>query len=213
MRIVSGSARGRSLLTPPAGDRTIRPTSDRTREALFSILGKTVVRARVLDLFAGTGALGLEAYSRGAALVVFIDSESMALDLIRRNIARLFAEGQKAGLLQIVRHDLATRQWQQTVQRLVPGGFDLIFADPPYGKGLSEMVIDHLGDSPLLAEGGLLVVEERSTIALPMKTACLCQIDRRRYGEAGLWFYQHHRDQAVAESDHPPHTPFTSPPS
>ncbi len=212
MRIVSGSARGRSLLTPPAGERTIRPTSDRAREALFSILGKAVVRAKVLDLFAGTGALGLEAYSRGAALVVFIDSETIALDLIRRNIARLFAEGQKAGFLQLARHDLATRHWQQSVQCLISSGFDLIFADPPYGQGLSEMVIDHLGDSPLLAEGGLLVVEERNTISLPMKTAFLSQIDHRRYGEAGLWFYQRHRHQATTESDHPPHAPMTGPP-
>jgi 16S rRNA (guanine(966)-N(2))-methyltransferase RsmD len=92
VRIVSGIARGRTLFTPPPNERAIRPTSDKAREALFSILGRVVDGAKVLDLFAGTGALGLEAFSRGAASVVFVDVDRKARELIRRNISRLFSD-------------------------------------------------------------------------------------------------------------------------
>lgn len=190
MRIVSGIARGRSLLTPPPKERTIRPTSDKAREALFSILGKAVDGAKVLDLFAGTGALGLEAFSRGAASVVFIDIDRQARDLIHRNIARLFSDSALSKKLQVIAEDLSGKFWPDNLRRYAPEGFDLIFADPPYGQGHSLAALVMLDKSGLLAEKGMLVVEERFSIALPEKLSRLCQVDQRRYGQARLRFYQ-----------------------
>lgn len=190
VRIVSGKARGRKLLTPPTNDRAIRPTSDRAREALFNILGKSTEHAKVLDLFAGTGALGLEAYSRGAEQIVFIDVMHQARQLIRRNIARIFGDSGEQGRLMVIDHDLAKGLPQGRLRQLAPGGFDLIFADPPYGTHLSLSILNHIDSSQLLIPDGLLVVEERSTCTLPERLPHLQQVDQRRYGEVGLWFYR-----------------------
>jgi 16S rRNA (guanine966-N2)-methyltransferase len=191
VRIVSGIARGRTLLTPPPNVRSIRPTSDKAREALFSILGRAVDGAKVLDLFAGTGALGLEAFSRGAASVVFVDVDRKAGELILRNISRLFSDSSHSEELRVVTEDLAGKRWPDNLRRFAPKGFDLILADPPYGQDLSLATLITLDKSALLAENGMLVLEERFSIALPEKLHRLCQVDQRRYGEAGLSFYQY----------------------
>jgi 16S rRNA (guanine966-N2)-methyltransferase len=190
VRIVSGIARGRTLFTPPPNERAIRPTSDKAREALFSILGRVVDGAKVLDLFAGTGALGLEAFSRGAASVIFVDVDRKARELILRNISRLFSHSSHSEKLQVVTEDLTGNLWPNNLQRFAPEGFDLIFADPPYGQDLSLATLVTLDKSALLSENGMLVLEERFSIALPEKLPRLCQVDQRRYGEAGLRFYQ-----------------------
>jgi 16S rRNA (guanine966-N2)-methyltransferase len=190
VRIVSGIARGRTLHSPPPNERTIRPTSDKAREALFNILGRTVDGANVLDLFAGTGALGLEAFSRGAASVVFVDVDRKALELIRRNISRLFNTPAHSEKLQVVANDLTGNLWQDNLRRFAPEGFDLIFADPPYGQNLSLAILVTLDKSAMLAENGMLVIEERFNTALPEELPRLRLVDQRRYGEAGLRFYQ-----------------------
>ncbi len=177
MRIIGGRARGLHLAPVGAGDAQahLRPTSDRVRESIFNLLingghGNPVQGAHVLDLFAGTGALGLEALSRGAAHASFVEDGKAALALIKRNIALMRAEAET----QVLRRD-ATQ----------PGahggaGFDLVFLDPPYGKGLGEKAIAACRAGGWLAPGAVIVWEEG---AAPLPPAGLDLLDQRRYGD------------------------------
>jgi len=149
VRIVGGELRGRALASP--GSHHTRPTSDRTREALFNILahgyGERLAGARVLDLFAGTGALGLEALSRGAASATFIESDAQALASIRRNAEKLGASTR----VQIVAGSALA------LPRRDP--FDVVFADPPYAAGSGTAVVRSIVGAGWLAPGGWLCVE------------------------------------------------------
>jgi 16S rRNA (guanine966-N2)-methyltransferase len=153
MRIVGGRFRGRALQAPKS--QAIRPTADRLREALFNILahayGDPVADARVLDLFAGTGALGLEALSRGARFVLFIDSAAEARGLIRANVDALGVGG-------------ATKIFRRDATALGPAGpvepFTLAFLDPPYGQGLAKRALASARDGGWLKFDALVVVEE-----------------------------------------------------
>jgi len=176
VRIIAGTAGGRRIVAP-AG-RTTRPTSDRAREALFAILGDRVVGARVLDLFAGSGALGLEALSRGARAALFVDNDRRALAAIARNIETLgFAD--RAVYL---RRDLCR------CRKLPAGPFDLVFCDPPYGRGLGERMVALVAAEGLLAAGGILVVEERSSETVA-GAGDLQLVQRRSYGDTCFWFF------------------------
>ncbi len=178
MRIVGGERRGTRLAEVGAGDEAarLRPTTDRVREALFNLLahggyGDPVRGARVLDLFAGTGALGLEALSRGAAAAAFVETGRPALALLRANIARLRAGD-------------AARVIERDATRLGPNqgeAFDLVFLDPPYGRGLGERAVAAALDGGWLAPGALLVWEEGAAIA---PNPGLTLLDARRYGSA-----------------------------
>jgi 16S rRNA (guanine966-N2)-methyltransferase len=175
MRIVGGAQRGLALAGPGGSAAKLRPTSDRVRESLFNLLahgpyGDPVEGARVLDLFAGTGALGLEALSRGAASAVFVDDGPVALELVRGNIARMRV-GDRA---QVLARD-ATRLGANTG---VP--FDLVFLDPPYGQGLGEVALAAAGAGEWLAPGALVVREERAGTPPP---GGLTLLDTRRYGD------------------------------
>jgi 16S rRNA (guanine966-N2)-methyltransferase len=179
MRIVAGRFRGRAIAAP--SDEAVRPTSDRVRESLFNILdhgieGFSLSGARVIDLFAGTGALGLEALSRGAAFCLFIDEAVAARALIRTNIELL----QLTGLTRIFRRDATDLG---PVGTLAP--FGLAFLDPPYGKGLAERALASLADGGWLEPGAVVVSEERANreIALPRSFA---EIDRRAYGDTQI---------------------------
>jgi 16S rRNA (guanine966-N2)-methyltransferase len=183
MRIVGGSLKGRSLRVP-AG-RTTRPTSERVREAIFNILvhgieGFAIEGARVLDLFAGTGALGLEALSRGARFCQFIEESADARGLIRRNADELGMIGR----CKIWRRD-ATRLGRAAPQP----AFDLVFADPPYEKAMGEKALASLVAGGWLAPQAVIVLEESSAaeIAPP---AALSSIDRRVYGDTQVMFYR-----------------------
>jgi len=156
MRIIAGHARGLPL-TVPRGDAT-RPTSDRVREAIFSSLGARVTAATVLDLFAGTGALGLEALSRGAQSVVFIEQARTALDCLAKNLAGF----QPAPVTTTVRGEVL-----RELARLT-GPFDLIFADPPYGTDNLPM-LETVHQRRLLAPSGLFILEsaKRDAVLLP----------------------------------------------
>lgn len=190
MRIISGSQKGRKLFSPPPHEKSIRPTSDRAREALFSILGRRVKNARVLDLFAGTGALGLEAFSRDAALVVFVDNDRLALDLIKKNVLLCLAGYTGTGELRVIPHDLS--KGLPSLKGLPPeaaAGFNLIFADPPYAKNISLSVLDSINKSELLTEDGMLIMEERFDVTLPAQLSQLRLADRRVYGENAFWLY------------------------
>ncbi|MDB5589886.1 RsmD family RNA methyltransferase [Enterovirga sp.] len=183
MRIVGGNRRGLVLAGPGPGQLAIRPTSDRLRETLFNILehghGDPVPGARVLDLFAGTGALGIEALSRGAALAVLVDLAPEAQGLIRRNLDLAGALGQNG---RAVRRD-ATQLGRAFP--LEPS--TLVFCDPPYGQGLAEKALVSSLRGGWLAPGALVVVEETSAAAFAFP-AGFSELDRRRYGATEVIF-------------------------
>lgn len=178
MRIVGGRLRGLKLTQLGQGDMAahLRPTADRVREAIFNLLingphGNRVSGASVLDLFAGTGAMGLEALSRGAARATFVDDGARAGALIRANIA-LARAGAEARLL---RRD-ATRLGDHQ-----GAGFTLVFLDPPYGAGLAEPALASALRGGWIAAGAMVVIEDSRPPALP---APLGTIDQRRYGDS-----------------------------
>jgi len=187
MRITGGSARGCSLSTPKSGKQSIRPTSDRTRESLFNIIAKDVPDGPVLDLYAGTGALGIEALSRGAQLAVFIDKSRQALELIHANLSHCFTKPQ-AALHQI---NLGRADALKVLQRKLPAGlrFNLVFLDPPYEKKLAEKTLQMVDKAGIVHIGGLVIVEERKNVHLPEQCGSLILTDQRQYSETGLWFY------------------------
>lgn len=185
MRIIAGTAKGRRLQTPAKSSRRIRPTADRAREALFSIIGAEVVGATVLDLYAGTGAMGLEALSRGAASAVFVDLHNEALSLIGKNIELCgFADRAR-----VVRRDL-TKGFLFLEQTAPATGFDLVFIDPPYGKALASRALVGLADLKLLAENTLVIAEEESGAVFVETYQGLRLCDRRRYGDTGFWLFR-----------------------
>lgn len=192
MRIISGKAKGLKLSAPPGKSIAIRPTSDRSREALFSILGNRTPGAKVLDLYAGTGALGLEALSRGAASAVFVDNSHISLALIGKNIQafrKCFAR-EDPPLITVVKGDL--RNGLRPVFKNLRGRaplFDIIFLDPPYDKNLAQRTLEHLDDSTFLAENGLIVAEERAKVVLSTEFERFKLCDSRRYGDTGFWIY------------------------
>lgn len=187
MRITGGTGKGRKLSSPKGARDDIRPTSDRVREALFSILGERIPDARVLDLFAGTGSLGLEALSRGAASAVFVDQSPQALELIRTNLHHCFARSPA----ELFRIDLSRAAgYTSLARRLDPGRqFDLVFLDPPYEKKLAEMALVMVDTTGLVAAGGTLIAEERWKVVLPEEVGSLRLKLHRRYGETGIWLY------------------------
>lgn len=180
MRIVAGRFKGHALATPQ--DRAIRPTSDRLRETLFNILAHgfddAATGARVLDLFAGTGALGLEALSRGARFGLFVEMGAEGRGLIRTNVEALGLTG-------------ATRIFRRDATRLGPAGpiepFNLVFCDPPYGKGLGEAALASAALGGWLAAGALIVLEEREDAAIEVPAA-LTLIEERAFGDSKLLF-------------------------
>lgn len=180
MRIVAGKFRGRSLNSPE--DKSIRPTADRVRESVFNILasrlGPNLDGLRVLDLFAGTGALGLEALSRGASSVVFVDTGTEARGLIRDHI-EAFGAG---GIAKLLRRDATSLGPAGTM-----GPVDLVFLDPPYGKGLGEQALVSLTSGGWLKPQTVLVLEESSDVALDLPAGFLLD-DRREYGAAAVHF-------------------------
>jgi 16S rRNA (guanine966-N2)-methyltransferase len=179
MRIVGGTRRGRKLL-PPSSAAT-RPTADRVRETLFNVLGQTLDGGDVLDLYAGTGALGLEALSRGAEQAVLVDAATEAAELCRRNASALGFE--KA--VTVLRLSA-----ERAVEKLGRDGrqFVLAFADPPYAAKAGAWVVEALG--PLLAEGGTLVVEHDRRELLPEANGALFKVDQRRFGDTVVSLYR-----------------------
>src|SRR5690606_22104489 len=180
MRIVAGKFRGKQLTSPP--DDTIRPTSDRARESIFNILasrlGPVLVGKRVLDLFAGTGALGLEALSRGAAHVTFVDNGAEARGLIRDHIEAFGA----AGVTKLLRRDATALGTPGTF-----GQFDLIFLDPPYNQGLGEKALAELAANGWIAPGATIVWEEAADADVSVPPGFALD-DTREYGAAAVRF-------------------------
>lgn len=177
LRITGGTHRGRRLKVPPG--LGVRPTSDRVKQALFNILGPQVVGARVLDLFAGSGALGLEALSRGAGLCLFVENHPRALAALRENLAALGMDSEGRVL------DLDVRRALPALKR--EGPFDLVLADPPYEKGLVAAALS--AAAAVLVPGGILVVEH-SPGEPPGEVEGLRLYDQRGYGQTRLSYLE-----------------------
>jgi 16S rRNA (guanine966-N2)-methyltransferase len=182
MRIVGGQDRGRRLQAP-RGHRT-RPTAERVREALFDILGPAVRGTRVLDLFAGTGAVGIEALSRGAVRAVFVEKERQAIRALRRNLA---AVGASRAAARVVAGDVAA---------VIPGlaqeegPVDLVFLDPPYAGSRILETLAVLVRSGLLAEGARVVVQHFGKLVIPAIPGLVFDREPRRFGETTLTFFR-----------------------
>ena len=180
MRIIAGEFKGRRLA---AVKGRIRPTSDKVREAVFSILGVAVVEARVLDLFAGTGALTLEALSRGAAAAVLVEEHPAALKVLQQNLETLGLH-EKVGVLALpvagALRKLAARK----------GRFNLVFLDPPYDTGLALKTLTALEALDLLGPAASVVAEHSHRESLPERLGSLRLSQARRYGDTQVAFYR-----------------------
>lgn len=159
-----------------------RPTADRVKEALFSILAENVVGANVLDLFAGTGALSIEALSRGAAFALMIDNHTEPLAVIKKNIQMCALETR----CRIIKWDI-----RKNLACLRPDlRFDLVFIDPPYKSGIIVAVLNHLLSTQTLSPDARIIVEHGSQESLPEEIHTLVQYDQRKYGQTVLSFYR-----------------------
>ncbi|MBI2897207.1 MAG: 16S rRNA (guanine(966)-N(2))-methyltransferase RsmD [Deltaproteobacteria bacterium] len=181
MRVIAGEARGRVLRGPPPGSST-RPTPDRVREALFQILGD-IDGLRVLDLFAGTGALGIEALSRGARSATFVEGDRRVARVLEQNVAKA-GVGSRSTILRM--EVLAALAGPLSAPRPVRG-FDLVLADPPYGSGLLPRTLEAV---VAVAAPGATVVAEHATRDAPPAAPGLALFDSRRYGDTTMSFYR-----------------------
>ena len=195
MRIISGSSKGRKLATPR--DLSLRPTSGRVKESIFNILRGQVEGRAVLDLFAGTGNLGIEALSRGAKKVIFVERERRAIRLIQRNLAQF-------GLTE--RSEVLHTDANRAIGILKKRGniFDLIFMDPPYEKGLIERTLMKLNSHPIYHRDSILVVEHHRR-ELPSSASVGWNLVRqRKMGETVVSVLTLRQDETSAEADMEP---------
>jgi 16S rRNA (guanine(966)-N(2))-methyltransferase RsmD len=181
MRVIGGLAKRRTLKAPPG--RSIRPTSERVKEALFNILATKIPGARFLDLFAGTGGVGIEALSRGAARVVFVEKSSRALSLIRENLRRT---GFNERALIYPRDAFAALG----LLRRQGESFDIVYVDPPYGKGYELKALALIGKYALILRGGVVVAETDCRDRPPEEVDNLRLFRSERYGDTVLSFYR-----------------------
>jgi 16S rRNA (guanine(966)-N(2))-methyltransferase RsmD len=181
MRIGSGELRGRRVRAP-SGERT-RPTSGRLKKSLFDVLAPRLAGIRVLDLYAGSGSLALEALSRGASTAVVVERNRKACDAIRRNVEELGLSGR----VEVVSQDVSG-----ALPRLVHRGlrFDLVFADPPYRSNEPEKLLVHLGKGPLVVEGGIVAVEHHHKRELREAYGPLLRTRILKAGESSVSLYE-----------------------
>ena len=181
MRIIAGAHKGRRLVTP-RGDVT-RPTADQVRIALMDTLMPWLPAARLLDLFAGAGGVGLEALSRGAAHVTFVERDARAVAALRENIAALGV----GGAARVVRDDVL-----RALAGLARAGerFGLVFLDPPYETDLATRTLGALGDGALVVDGGLVIAQHLTKRAPPGVAGALRAFRARRFGETTLTFFR-----------------------
>ena len=180
MRIIGGDARGRTIVAPEGN--TTRPTADKTRESLFNILMRRVPDARVLDLFGGTGALALEAMSRGASSAVICDNNAKAIAAITRNTETVMKG--KSGVT-VIRAD-----YRQALECLRGKEFDLIFLDPPYGSGMLEKAMDMIREIDNVSENGIIICENGSSAGWPSVSAPYRLHREYRYGKIKTALYR-----------------------
>jgi 16S rRNA (guanine966-N2)-methyltransferase len=192
MRIISGMSKGRKLVTPKS--LSLRPTSDRVKESIFNILSEEIEGGVVLDLFAGTGNLGIEALSRGAKNVIFVEKGRHALGLIQRNLAQLGLEERSEVLpIDAIRAIGILKQRRKT--------FDVIFMDPPYEKGLVEKTLVKLRSHQIYDKDSILVVEHHRRELLPPIIHDWNLIRRREMGETVVSFLTPQEDHGFTEAE------------
>lgn len=180
MRIIAGTHRGRHL-SGPSGT-ALRPTSDKVRGALFSILGAQVLGCRFLDLYAGTGAVGIEALSRGAATVTFVESDPKAVQLLRKNLQTCQLLDRAHVCVERTATFLERKDWWH-------GPYDVLFADPPYAA-LNELeIMTHAWKPGLLSEEATMMIEHESRTPLPASLDHAALVRRYVYGDTALYLY------------------------
>jgi 16S rRNA (guanine966-N2)-methyltransferase len=182
VRIIAGELKGRKLTAGRGLE--IRPTADRVRESLFGILGQSVRQAVVLDLFAGTGALGIEALSRGAALAVFVDHSRRCLSVLHHNIRICGLESRTRSMCWDIRKNLNCLQ-------TFPEHFSLVFIDPPYRQHLALPTLVHLDRAGCLQQGACLVAEQSHREELEDLPTGFTRVDMRRYGKTLVSFLRY----------------------
>lgn len=178
MRVISGSARGKKLLTPDG--LVTRPTTDRVKEALFSIIQFELEGRRVLDLFAGTGQLGIEALSRGAESAVFVDAGAPAVKLVKENLSRTGFTAQS----RVVQSDY--EKFLKTTKEK----FHIIFLDPPYAEKFLENALKIISEIDILADGGIIICEKTVEKDLDAEIPGLNRQKEYRYGKSSLLLYR-----------------------
>ena len=184
MRVTGGRLRGRPL-APLKGVR-VRPTADKVKEAIFNLIGQDMGGVKVLDLFAGTGSLGIEALSRGAQWALFADQSPASLRLIRRNLALCGCEP----LGEVIRKDLSHGLPRRC--ETLKGEIDLVFMDPPYGKGYIPPLLRELVSAGILKNRSLVVVESAKDEHLPESSGDLELVKARSYGDTKISIYSQH---------------------
>lgn len=181
MRIIAGKARGLKLITPR--DLQIRPTSDRVKESVFNIIQNNIYDSIIIDLFAGTGNLGIEALSRNAKKVYFIDGSKDSIDIIKENLAKTNFISQA----EVISTDVVAgiyRLAEKDVQA------DIIFMDPPYNKGLALVALEHIASKNLLNSSGIIVVEHDKIENMPEEMDIIIRFRRKDYGNTSVSFYK-----------------------
>jgi len=180
LRVISGFLGGRKIAAPKG--LNTRPTSDRVKESLFNILGNFTYEKRVLDLFAGSGALGIEALSRGADFCCFVDKDSSSIKSIKENI-QVFGLQSKSEVYQM--------NYSQALEAFASSNtsFDLIFLDPPYLKNLVNITLKELMNCNILRKGGLIVAEHSKKDNVDVNMQNLIIVKQRQYGDTVLSFY------------------------
>jgi 16S rRNA (guanine966-N2)-methyltransferase len=191
VRVIAGRLRGRRVNAPKSG--AVRPTYDRVRESIFGILDPSLSDASVLDLFAGSGILGIESLSRGAASVTFVEQDPRVLALIERNVTELALTRQ----CRLVRGDAC-----RLLRGALPGApFDLVFVDPPYAERLTPAILALLGGWAGLAAGGMVVAEHGANEDLDDGYGDLARIRTKRYGDTAVDIYEALDDQHTTREE------------
>ena len=182
--MISGCIRGRKLSTLPGS--AVRPTADRVKEAMFSILTDRPVEAHVLDLFAGSGALGIEAISRGASSAVFVDRDRNVINVLRQNLERCNIDDRAT----VIQWDIVRNL---NCLKAIPQAFNLVFMDPPYGLELVQKAIGHLIHIDCLENGAIIVAEHEPGAEIKFDATFITVSDTRQYGRNQLSFFRYRR--------------------
>ncbi len=184
MRVIAGSFRGRKLET--VDDRTVRPTSDRVKESLFNIISEYIVDSQFLDLFAGSGAIGIEALSRGSANVSFIDSSNDSLKVLKQNLSTLHIEDK----IEIYHADYKTAIEKFKLKNIK---FNIIFIDPPYSKGMAQDALALIEEAEILSQDGIIAIEHNEKDDMPQSETKLFLFKQKKYGSTKLSFYTYYK--------------------
>ena len=179
MRVISGKARGLKLNAPK--DNNVRPTTDRVKESLFNIINSYIIDSEVLDLFAGTGSLGIECLSRNAKSCVFVDINNTSLDIVKSNIKKAKVEKESTVL---------KLDFKSAINKLKPKKFDIIFMDPPYYENLFIECLEEISKSNILKQEGIIVVEHDTKELLEDNVGDLIKTKSKKYGNTTLIFYE-----------------------